>query len=326
MAQTVNTNLVFASGAQLKTMQLEQLASDPTGAGVITGRMYYNVTSNTGRYYNGTSWLDFPGIASVTTDSVTGSPQITFSGNGTSGSPLQANITDGTVVLADLVSTLGLDDLGGARVTGPVDVNSQKITNLATPTANTDATTKGYVDSKVGALAGNYTGAGATYAALPAVDTDGTALEAGDIAILSAVDGIHLAGFYAWDGSVWQFAAPTSAPAAQATTAVIGLAALATQAQVNTGTDNLTIVTPLTLRTNLGTRGSTALFGDGTVGPFNVAHGMTVPSAGLEITVTDATTGFPVLVDTAISGANIVVTPVAAVSANAYRLSWMMRN
>jgi hypothetical protein len=37
----------------------------------------------------------------------------------------------------------------------------------------------------------------------------------------------------------------------QATTTVAGKAALATQAQVNTGTNNTTIVTPLTLKTNL---------------------------------------------------------------------------
>jgi hypothetical protein len=39
-----------------------------------------------------------------------------------------------------------------AAPTGSVSVNSQKITNLATPTANTDASTKLYVDTKVADL------------------------------------------------------------------------------------------------------------------------------------------------------------------------------
>jgi hypothetical protein len=39
-----------------------------------------------------------------------------------------------------------------AAPTGSVSVNSQKITNLATPTANTDASTKAYVDAQVNAL------------------------------------------------------------------------------------------------------------------------------------------------------------------------------
>jgi hypothetical protein len=48
------------------------------------------------------------------------------------------------------VRTSRLDQM--AAPTGSVSVNSQKITNLATPTANTDASTKLYVDTKVADL------------------------------------------------------------------------------------------------------------------------------------------------------------------------------
>jgi hypothetical protein len=39
-----------------------------------------------------------------------------------------------------------------AAPTGSVSVNSQKVTSLATPTDNTDAATKAYVDTKVADL------------------------------------------------------------------------------------------------------------------------------------------------------------------------------
>ncbi len=38
--------------------------------------------------------------------------------------------------------------------TGSVSLNSQKITNLATPTSNNDAVNKTYIDSKIGAVSG----------------------------------------------------------------------------------------------------------------------------------------------------------------------------
>lgn len=37
---------------------LEKLAAHPTGTGVYLSRIYYNSTSNTVFYYNGTSWIE----------------------------------------------------------------------------------------------------------------------------------------------------------------------------------------------------------------------------------------------------------------------------
>lgn len=65
-------------------------------------------------------------------------------------------ILDPTLSLADKAANakatgdaLGkkLDKTGG-NVTGNIDMGGKKITNLATPTANTDASTKAYVDGK----------------------------------------------------------------------------------------------------------------------------------------------------------------------------------
>jgi len=91
------------------------------------------------------------------------------------GTIVAADIADGTITAAKMVTdpyaranhtgtqtastisdfdtqvrTSRLDQM--AAPTGSVSVNSQKITNLATPTANTDASTKLYVDTKVADL------------------------------------------------------------------------------------------------------------------------------------------------------------------------------
>lgn len=65
--------------------------------------------------------------------------------------------TDTGNLFVDLSSTsrLQLKDstklpLSGGTMTGAINMGSQKITSLATPTENTDAATKGYVDSIAG--------------------------------------------------------------------------------------------------------------------------------------------------------------------------------
>lgn len=55
-------------------------------------------------------------------------------------------------------------DASGGSMTGELDMQTNKIVNLGTPTANADASTKAYVDSTVG-LAGGYASAAAASAA-----------------------------------------------------------------------------------------------------------------------------------------------------------------
>ena len=65
--------------------------------------------------------------------------------------------TDTGNLFVDLSSTSRLQvkdstklPLSGGTMTGAINMGSQKITSLATPTASTDAATKGYVDSIAG--------------------------------------------------------------------------------------------------------------------------------------------------------------------------------
>jgi hypothetical protein len=121
----------------------------------------------------------------IVNSDINASAAIAYSKLNLSGTITSADIVDGTIVATDIangtitaakmvtdpyaranhtgtqtastisdfdtqVRTSRLDQM--AAPTGSVSVNSQKITNLATPTANTDASTKLYVDTKVADL------------------------------------------------------------------------------------------------------------------------------------------------------------------------------
>lgn len=58
-------------------------------------------------------------------------------------------------------------DSTGGSMTGDLDMNQNKVIDLATPTASTDASTKGYVDSTIG-IAGGYAAAAAASASAAA--------------------------------------------------------------------------------------------------------------------------------------------------------------
>jgi hypothetical protein len=82
-----------------------------------------------------------PSFGNVTAQTSFGSA----SGNGSATSVARADHTHGTPTHDNAAhSTINLNAL--ATPTGDVSLNSYKITNLATPTASTDAATKGYVD------------------------------------------------------------------------------------------------------------------------------------------------------------------------------------
>ena len=106
------------------------------------------------------------------------------------------------------------------QLLGALDANTFKITNLGTPTSNTDAATKVYVD----AVAGSATAAAASAAAAattydnfddrylgakstpPTLDNDGNALITGAIYWDTTA-----AAMYAWSGSTWASISSTAA-------------------------------------------------------------------------------------------------------------------
>ena len=187
---------------------------------------------------------------------------IILSGNGVAGTELQAavaalgittaELADGSVTLVKLDNGIGLDDLDGTRIAGPLDVNGQVVGNGADGVAATDFVTLQQLQAAVAATAitGQYVGSSATFAGLPAAATNN-----GDWSILSADDVGNQSGIYVSNGATWSLAKeiPEAFTVSNATELVAGIAQIATTAQVAAGTDDTTIVTPLKLAQELAT-------------------------------------------------------------------------
>jgi len=105
----------------------------------------------------------------------------------------------------------------------------------------------------------------------------------------------------------------TSAPAASETTA--GVAELATQAEVNTGTDALRIVTPATLASWSGRiRKFSQLFGDGSATQYDITHNLNSTQVQVEVFV--ESTGATVLCDVTRTTVNVARLNFAAAPAS----------
>ncbi len=106
------------------------------------------------------------------------------------------------------------------QLLGNLDANTHKVTNLGTPTADTDAATKAYVDVVAGsatAAAASAAAAAASYdsfddrylgakSTAPSVDNDGNALVIGAIYWNSSTNAM-----YAWTGTEWGSISSTAA-------------------------------------------------------------------------------------------------------------------
>ena len=110
----------------------------------------------------------------------------------------------------------------------------------------------------------------------------------------------------------------TAAPAASETTA--GVAELATQAEVNTGTDDLRIVTPLKLATWSGRIKKYATsIGDGSATSYTVTHNL--GSLDVQVAIFQNSTGDEVITDVTHATTNtLTIVFATAPASNAYRV------
>lgn len=148
MAIAFLNNIAFSGGAQAQSLRLENLATDPGTANA--GQLYYDTANNIVKVYNGSSWLrigedyTFNVSDGVNSTPVDNNNTVTFSGTANEVSVLEDNKT----------ITIGLPD--DVTLTGELTVNGTgqssfagQVTIPATPVANTDAASKGYVDNLV---------------------------------------------------------------------------------------------------------------------------------------------------------------------------------
>lgn len=114
---------------------------------------------------------------------------------------------------------------------------------------------------------------------------------------------------------------PATLAGRTATETRAGLAEIATQTEVNTGTDDATIVTPLKLKTYLDNRtgGYAANVGDGTNTSFALTHGL--GTRDLAIFIYDNTTFEEIITDVVLTSTTVVTVSFAtAPASNAYRV------
>lgn len=187
-------------GTQLQGALLEPLAAAPATY-LIAGRMYYDTALGAPRWYDGAAF------SNKATDSILHGGQTlayVLSRANSTGTQLAATISD----FDTQVRTSRLDQL--AAPTLPVAFGGQRITNLADPTADTEAATRGYVIAQVQANAAGIDSKPSVRIVLTANDTlsglaarDGVTPVAGDRVLAAAQttgaqNGPYIASSGAW--------------------------------------------------------------------------------------------------------------------------------
>ena len=141
MAKKILTNYDFNKN-EAQNLRTHNLAAAPSSP--VLGQRYYDTVQNCEYYWNG-AWIPCDAqkrtgvpLANLATDPLARANH--------TGTQAASTISD----LATAVKAYRLDEF--AAPTTAVSLNSQKITNLATPTVGTDAANKQYVDDTVASI------------------------------------------------------------------------------------------------------------------------------------------------------------------------------
>ena len=251
---------------QLENAVIQNLASDPSSG--KAGQIYYNTTDNGYRYYNGTAWVNISadaiksivagnGLTSTGTDTVTislGTPSASGSGSNTYGSnSVTAESHTHQIKLPDATDSAK----GVVQLAADNDTTS---TNKAVTPKQLETARK---NAEVSITAGNgLTGGGTGHSLSVAMGTPSTVNQTStnsttttshthklEFAAVNspATSGNEISFIDTVSQGVNGGISATKKTVRSASTTQTGVVQLATQNEVNTGTDTTKVITPATL-------------------------------------------------------------------------------
>lgn len=255
-----------------------------------------------------------------------------------------AKLNDGAVTTikigANQVTLAKLAQIANNRVIGNTSGGTATpsevviVTDLASASSTTLATSsaiKSYIDTNVGGLGNLEGGWDASSGTFPVGTTPVAGTKKGDYWYVTVAGTTGGVAFNVGDVIIAKIDNASTTLASdwiqlevnrdQATETALGVAELATQAEVNTGTDDLRIVTPLKLKTFIDNRtgGFAANIGNGSATSYAVTHSLN--TVDVIVMLKDNTTLEEVFADVVITDVNTVTISFAiAPASNAYRV------
>ena len=320
MAKKFLVNLDLAKN-QILNAAIQNLSSAPSSP--VAGQVYYNTGDNRIYFWDGTAWIDMSGDIR---DVIGGAGLTAGTSNGVI--TLDVNVDNSTVEIA--TDAIRVKD-GGITTAKLANVSTDLTTNSQSTAVPTAAAVKSYVDANIGGL-GNLEGAwDASSGAFPVGSSPVAGTKSGDYWYVSVAGTTGGVAFNVGDVIIAKVNAASTTLASdwiqlevnrdQATETTLGLAEIATQTEVNTGTDDLRIVTPLKLKTYLDAAvgGYAANVGDASATSFALTHNL--GTRDVIVAIYDNATYEEVLADVVVTSTTVVTVAFAiAPSSNAYRV------
>lgn len=306
---------------ELQNAVLQNLASDPS-SGSKAGRVWFNTTTNRIVSNDGTSdkqlaWVYSEGSGiDITNDTISIDNTVT----GATKCKITYN-NNGLVTAGDDLAAGDIPDLSATYV----NVNQLGANNGVATLGADGKVPSGQLPSFVDDVIDSYIVSGATAlsAGWLSKTSGGSALtpETGKIYVI-VESGEYLNKTYRWSGSTY---VEISASPAQATESQAGIAEIATQTEVNTGTDDQRIVTPLKLATYVSgmakkiTANNGALISSGGVCTWTISN--TLSTADVIVQIFEISTNTQVLAEVTATASTITVkmNSTSDIAANSYK-------